>query len=211
MIALPIGAGLALLLRPHRHAPVHPAPGPRATGSSSGTTAPPRTTPSAARPRWAARSIIFAVLPELWHHPPDHVADGSAVPGPDSVGPAAVVPDGGPGPRRLPRRLHQDTKQRSLGPATPGEAHRPGRSSASSSPCWPCSSRMTRHHPGVHAHLLRPRPERSTSPSAAPCSGPSCSSSGSPDRHRRHNGVNLTDGLDGLATGASSWSSAPTR
>ena len=62
MKAILFGGGLALLISllgtRVRDPALHPA---RATASRSATTAPPATTPSAARPPWAALVIIASV------------------------------------------------------------------------------------------------------------------------------------------------------
>ena len=109
----------------------------------------------------------------------------------------------GLGRRRLPRRLHQDLQAAQPRPARGRQARRPDAPSPSPSRCWPCSSRRPRFRtPASTRHLVRPR-HRLDLGFAGAAVGLVLFVIWALLMIAASNGVNLTDGLDGLATGAS--------
>ena len=104
----------------------------------------------------------------------------------------------GLGARRLPRRLHQDRQAAQPRPAQPGQDDRPGARRDRVRRCWRCSSPTSAGRPRPRGYLSFTRDwEAWTLPTVLVVLLILLMIAGT------SNAVNLTDGLDGLATGAS--------
>ena len=185
--------------RAARHAALHPVPRrARATASSSATTARRRTTPSAARRRWAAPSSSA----RPWSA---YLARAPCVTGtpPTASGAARAVPHDRARARRVPRRLHQDLQAAQPRPAVEREDGRPDARRRRRSRCSPCSSRTARASRRPRPHISFIRDTHVDLAFAGPGRADPVRHLGQLHDRGASNGVNLTDGLDGLATGAS--------
>ena len=152
--AVLIAAVVVARHRAVRHPAVHPASScARATASSSATTARPRTTPSAARPTMGGAVIIGALAARLLRR-----RTWSPGTPPTVSGVLVLFLMTGLGLVGFLDDFIKICKQRSLGPARPGEAGRPDAGRASSSRCSRCSSRTsTVRTPASTARLVRAR------------------------------------------------------